>query len=89
MTSYTITEHALLQDVGDETVILNLDSGEYFTLDAIGTQMVKLFKEDPDPAAVATKITKKYDVDFDQAQSDLIKLLEEMMAHGLVAKDEA
>jgi len=88
MTNYKIEEHALLQKVGDETVILNLNSGEYFTLDTIGTQMVTQFKEHPDPTQVATRITEEYNVDFDQAHSDLIKLLEEMRAHGLVAKDE-
>jgi ligand-binding sensor domain-containing protein len=38
---------------------------------------------------VATKITEEYNVDFDQAHADLIKLLEEMALQGLAAKDEA
>ena len=88
MATYKIKPQALLQEVGDETVILNLDSGEYFTLDSVGTRMIRLFQEEPDPEAVAAKITEEYDVAFDQAYSDLNNLLEEMREHGLATRDE-
>ena len=88
MATYKIKEQALLQEVGDETVILNLDSGEYFTLDNIGTRMIQLFQEQSDPKSVAAKITEEYEVAFDQAYSDLNNLLEEMAEHGLATKDE-
>ena len=89
MTHYHISEKAMFQEVKDETVILDLDNGEYFTLDDTGTRMLQLFRIDPNTHKVATKITEEYEVDFEQAHADLIALLDKMVSHGLVTKDEA
>jgi len=88
MTRYHISEKAMFQEVKDETVILDLDSGEYFTLDEIGTRMLQLFRSESDAHKVATKITEEYAVDFEQAHADLITLLDKMASHGLATKDE-
>jgi hypothetical protein len=89
MTSYYISEKAMFQEVENETVILDLESGEYFTLDDVGTRMLQIFRNEPDTYKVATQITEEYEVDSKQAHADLINLLEKMVAHGLASKDEA
>jgi len=89
MIRYHISEKAMFQEVKNESVILDLESGEYFTLDDIGTRMLQLFRLEPDTDKVATKITEEYEVDFEQAHADLIDLLNKMISHGLAAKDEA
>jgi len=88
MPVYKISEHALLQEVGDETVILNLESGEYFTLDDIGTRMLQLFRDEPDTHKVAVRISEEYEVNPEQAHTDLIDLLDKMVSHGLATQDE-
>ncbi len=89
MTSYHISEKAMFQEVENETVILDLESGEYFTLDDIGTRMIQLFRNEPDTHKAASKITEEYEVNSEQAHTDLINLLEKMVSHGLATKDEA
>ena len=78
----------MFQEVENESVILDLESGEYFTLDDIGTRMLQLFRNEPDTHKVATGITEEYEVDSEQAHADLIDLLEKMVAHGLASRDE-
>ncbi|MCF6354609.1 MAG: PqqD family protein [Candidatus Polarisedimenticolaceae bacterium] len=89
MIRYHISEKAMFQEVKNESVILGLESGEYFTLDEIGTRMLQLFQIEPDTHKVATKITQEYAVAFEQAHTDLIALLNKMVSHGLATKDEA
>jgi hypothetical protein len=89
MSSYHISEKAMFQEVENESVILDLDSGEYFTLDNIGTRMLQLFRDEPDTHKVAARITEEYEVDSEQAHADLIGLLDRMVSHGLASKDEA
>ena len=89
MTKYHISEKAIFQEVQNESVILDLESGEYFTLDEIGTRMLQLFRDEPDAHKVATKITEEYAVDSKQAHTDLLGLLEKMVSNGLATKDEA
>jgi len=88
MTNYHISEKAMFQEVENESVILDLESGEYFTLDDVGTRMLQLFRNEPDTHKVAARIIKEYEVDSEQAYADLIDLLEKMVAHGLASKDE-
>ncbi len=89
MMRYHISEKAMFQEVKNESVILDLESGEYFTLDAIGTRMLQLFRAEPNTHTVAITITEEYEVGFEQAHTDLIALLDKMVSHGLATKDEA
>jgi hypothetical protein len=83
MDKYRIPQDLLLQAVKDETVILDPNSGNYFTLDAIGTRMLQLFRETKDIRSTAAQIAAEYEVTPEIAQHDLVQLLDQMVEHGL------
>jgi hypothetical protein len=80
---YRIPENILMQEVADEMVLLDPVSGVYFTLDAVGTRMVVLFRELEDGPGTAERIAKEYAVNPEQALDDLNTLLLKMTQHGL------
>lgn len=80
-----ISPQAMARQVGEETVILDLASGNYLGLDPVGTRIWQLLGEGQSLAAVLEAILAEYEVGRDQAQSDLLKLMEQMQAHGLVS----
>lgn len=80
---YRIPDNILLQAVSDEMVILNPDTGVYFTLDAIGTRMLDLMRQLDTEEAVADTVVAEYETDKDTALSDLYALLVKMTKHGL------
>jgi len=83
MRSYCISDKLLLQTVKNETVILDPGSGNYFTLDAIGSHMLQLFRVTADLTATAAQIASEYEVTPETAQRDLIQLLDQMVDQGL------
>lgn len=80
---YRIPDNILLQAVSDEKVILNPDTGVYFTLDAIGTRMLELVRQLDTEEAVADTVVAEYETDKDTALTDLYALLAKMVEHGL------
>lgn len=81
--SFRLPDNLLLQVVKDETVILDPASGNYFTLDAIGTRMLQLFRETADLENTAAQIASEYEVAAETAKHDLVQLLKQMVEHGL------
>ena len=80
----TPREGVVFQQLHDEAVLLNLDSGLYFGLDPIGTRIWNLLAERQSLPQIVSAIMAEYDVDDEQCQADLLKLLGDLEAQGLV-----
>ena len=81
---YTLTDNAMYQKVLDETVILDAQTGQYFTLDAITTQIVDLINQQKTIKDVATEIFQSYEAPIDMITQDICELVEEMLAKRLL-----
>ena len=81
----TLTEAVVFQQLQEEAVLLNLDSGLYFGLDPIGTRIWNLLAEDQSLPQIVSTIMAEYEVDNEQCKSDLLTLLGDLEAQGLVA----
>jgi len=79
-----ISSEVLTQEVGGETVILDLKSEGYFGLDEIGTRMWQLIQEQKNLQSVTETMLNEYDVDPDQLKTDIKNLLNELVKSGLV-----
>jgi hypothetical protein len=77
-------DDVLFQELQGEAVLLNLDSGIYFGLDAVGTRMWQLIVEQEQLAEVARSIVAEYDVSQEQCAADLLALVARLEAQGLV-----
>lgn len=73
-----------LQQTGDESVLLDLASEQYFGLDAVGTRVWQLLEGDPDVQAAHAALAGEYDVDAAQLEADLLALLGQLADAGLI-----
>lgn len=71
-------------DLAGETALLQLKSGVYFGLKDVGTLVWSLIQEPRSFAALRDAILKEYDVAPDRCERDLLALIEELSAAGLV-----
>ena len=65
-------------------VLLNPDSGEYYTLEAVGTRVWQLCDGKRTIAEIATMIAQEFDESPEVIESDLIELVKELMDEELV-----
>ena len=74
----------LVNEIGGESVLLNLDGGRYFGLDEIGTRMWKALTNTDSIQAAYETLLREYDVDAESLKRDLQDLVERLAKHGLL-----
>ena len=80
-----VPKHVMARAVGDEYVILDLEKGTYYGLDAVGARAWSLIVEGMTLGEVCNRVVHEYDVALEQAQSDLASLVDDLRARGLLA----
>ena len=80
----TIRAEVMARQVGDETVLLDLASGNYFGLDAVGARIWHLLVNGKSPAEVCDVLVGEYDVARESLERDFARLISELRAHGLI-----
>jgi len=79
-----ISSEVLTQEVGGETVILDLKSESYFGLDEVGTRIWQLLQEQKDIQTITATMLNEYDVEEKQLEKDIQNLLTQLNKAGIV-----
>ena len=82
-----ISSEVLSQKVSGETVLLDLQSENYFGLDEVGTRIWQLLQEHNNLQKVFDIILEEYDVEGKQLEKDLNDLLDKLISEGLITVD--
>lgn len=81
---YRVPSHAMVRTVGGEAVLLNLDNEGYYGLDDVGRDFLDALTESPSVADARARLLERYDVAEPTLDNDLERLIEELLAHGLL-----
>jgi len=80
----TIGDQVFAEQVDNETVLLELDSGRYFGLDPVGSRLWQLLVELGSTEAVAQAAHREYDISLEQLTQDIDALVGALAEHKLV-----
>ncbi len=83
-----IPPQVMARQVGEETVILDLNSGTYFGLDPVGARVWALLSEGRAVGEVCETLLDEYEVEPARLEQDVSNLLEALGGEGLVALAE-
>jgi hypothetical protein len=84
-----LSPDVISQEVSGETVLLDLESENYFGLDEVGTRIWQLIKETDDLNTIYNTLLGEYEVSGERLQQDLVTLLTEIEGLGLIVLEEA
>lgn len=70
--------------VGDEAVILNLESGTYFGLDPLGTQIWEHIKDGLMASDICAEIAQDFGISIEMVSNDARAFLSDMVSHGIL-----
>jgi hypothetical protein len=70
--------------VDGEALLIHLPSGEYFSLDRVGTSIWENIDGAKTVRDLAELVFAEYDVDRDQAVADVLRLVEQLADEGLL-----
>ena len=79
-----ISSEVLTQEVGGETVILDLKTESYFGLDEVGTRIWQLLQEQEGIQTITAAMLNEYDVEEDQLEKDIQSLLTQLDNAGII-----
>lgn len=79
-----VPAQVMTREMGDESVILDLASGTYFSLNPMGTRFWQLAREGRSLAQMCELIGGEYEVGRAQLETDLRHLAGELVGRGLL-----
>ena len=80
----TVSDEAITQEVSGETVILDLRSEQYFSLDVVGTRIWQLLQEPLCLEEIHARLLEEYEVEPARLRQDLEDLVNRLCEVGLV-----
>jgi hypothetical protein len=85
----TVRDGVMFNRVGDEIVLLDLDSGTYFGLDAVGGRVWDLLSNSATIAETIETLLAEFDVARDVLERDVFRLVGELEEKGLISRMSA
>jgi Coenzyme PQQ synthesis protein D (PqqD) len=85
-TALRLSPDVVFRDLEGEAVILDLASGRYFGLNAVGTRIWTLLDAGTAVDAIVGTLAGEYDADADQIARDVTRLLDDLLSRGLVVR---
>ena len=83
-TRVSIPNDVLFSESEGEAVLLNLQTGKFFGLDPTGTRIWHFLVESGSLGMAYTRMLDEYDVDAETLKADLLRLVDQLVAHGLI-----
>lgn len=80
-----INDNALIQRVSDEMVILDIETGQYYTLNEVATDILELMQSGKNCGQVASCICDMYEVSEPEVKADISNLLSVFLHKKLVS----
>ncbi|HEX8253086.1 MAG TPA: PqqD family protein [Thermoanaerobaculia bacterium] len=79
-----IASGVVFNQVGEELVLLDLNRGVYFGLDAIGARIWQALAEGVEEGEIANAIAAEYETNSETALEDVRRLIAELREAGVV-----
>ena len=77
-------ENVTFEVVADEAILIDINTGTYFSLNEIGTEFWEMLDGQQTIEQHATTIANKYEVEVSMVVDDLLELAEEMAKDKLL-----
>jgi hypothetical protein len=82
--SATVPRHVIFREFAQETVALDIDSGQYFRLNTTAGRMLTVLEASPSVRAAATTLLGEYPEAADVLERDLCRLCLTLSKRGLL-----
>jgi len=87
---FTVSKDVVTREVGGELVLLDLNSGQYFGLDAVGCRIWELLAQAPrNLSELCDQIEREFDAPRDRIEADIIALARQLQDQELITFEAA
>lgn len=84
-----VPDAVITRELDGETILLNLDTGIYFGLDKVGTDVWRAIRTVGTLGEALDLVQSEYDVEPAVLRVDFLRLIDELLAKGLLQRVES
>lgn len=81
---YALSEEYVWKEVGDRVVVLNLDSGRYYSLNSTGSLIWRALMEGLSIDQIGGRVCEMFDVDKKAAQNDAGEMIRQFLSRKMI-----
>lgn len=78
-----LNQDILWRVVGDEALLLDTTSGNYFSLDPVATEIWVMLNNGDERDHIAAAISERYSIDIGRARDDIADLVKDLQDAGI------
>ncbi len=79
-----LSQEQVSSNISEKTVVLNLKSGIYYSLNSVGIAVWNLIQEPKTVREIQDSLLKEYQVDSEQCSREIFVLLQDLESVGLI-----
>jgi PqqD family protein of HPr-rel-A system len=79
-----LPQHVVHRSFVAETVVLNLNTGQYHGLNRTAGRMLDALQQAPSAGAIVPELAREYGVQAAQIETDLVELCQGLLERGLI-----
>lgn len=83
-TPVTVSPKLAIANLGDEAVLLDAESGNYFGLNEVASRILDLARTAQTVESIVERLAEEYDVEREVLFADVVSFVRELEANGLV-----
>jgi hypothetical protein len=86
MNTYILKPQLSVTSIGEEAVLLDLDSGQYFGLNEVGTKIIAGLMQQLELDDIVQEVINEFEVSETQAHTDTRALIDDLEGAGLISR---
>ena len=83
-TPVVVSNHLAVADLGDEAVVLDPSSGNYFGLNEVAARILELAQEPTTVGGIVDRLLGEYNVDRDRLTADVTVFVDDLGRRGFL-----
>lgn len=84
---YSINRNVVYREVDDRIVLINLDSGYYYSLNEVGRLIFRCIVDKKDIDNIIDKILNEYEITREKARNDIDSFLSELTKENILKEE--
>lgn len=83
-----VPQHVVFRELVSETVLLNIDTGQYHGMDETGSRFFEVLRDCDSLESAVTTLVSEFEAPREQIRDDLIGYCSELVTRGLIELHE-
>ena len=83
-----INKNIIARDLQGETVLLNKENGDYFTLNSIGSEVYNCICDGMETEQIIELLFDRYDIEYDKLKIEILSLIDDMKEKNILLEEQ-